>query len=101
MNKCYTIDELDQLADAEERDLEKLVVWKDGWLTLCGYYDIEESRIRTHTHLISWIRHLCEKNWMTPPMIERMISLWGARWNIQTQGVFGLSKNNNLTKGDK
>lgn len=83
-----SMDELIEEADREEEELAKMVQWKDGWLTLDnGNYDIREDRIETIESLVCWIKHLSEKVWVTSPMINRIIDLWGKRWKKSTDGL--------------
>jgi hypothetical protein len=86
--KLQTWADIEKATERVKRKLAKEVVWENGFLQLNkGMYEIEESRIKTPYQLISWIRHLCEKTWINPPVIERIIDLWGQRWGIATRGI--------------
>ncbi len=44
-------------------------------LDVSGRYEIALDRWHTPERLLGWIVHLCEKTWMTNPVMRRFIAL--------------------------
>lgn len=70
-----SFDELMADLDVAEKNLRAKVRKSDGWITLDGWYEIPLSDCDTPSKVVSWIAHLSEKSWVTPPMIGRFIAL--------------------------
>lgn len=46
---------------------------EDGWLTICGHYPIELTRIPNERALCEWIYHLTQKGWVTGEIINDFV----------------------------
>ncbi|MCB0213917.1 MAG: hypothetical protein KDJ52_31550 [Anaerolineae bacterium] len=61
----------------EINELEKQVYLEGDQIIIdvCYKYPIAVSECDTPEKLLAWVYHLCEKNWMTTPVIRRFIAL--------------------------
>ena len=57
--------------DLAGRPLEDFVNERDG---ITGVYEIEKNRVATAQDLVSFIRHLVDKNWITKHHIKELIN---------------------------
>jgi hypothetical protein len=46
---------------------------EDGWLTICGHYPIELTRIPDERALCEWVYHLTQKTWVTGEIINDFV----------------------------
>lgn len=71
----------------EEEALRRQVHVVDGHIVInVAYeYQIATSRCDTPEKLLYWIWHLCEKTWMTLPVMERFIKVACRESNIKMQ----------------
>jgi hypothetical protein len=46
---------------------------ENGWLTICGHYPIELTRIPDERALCEWIYHLTQKTWVTGEIINDFV----------------------------
>lgn len=82
--KIQSFNEMCVSGDRQQKASEALVYVENGVLYVRGPYDypIELSRIRTHTHLLSWVYHLLEKTWVTTHHVARLIEVVAELRNI-------------------
>ncbi len=57
--------------------LQRAVRVQEGHIVLgVGFeYNIALNRARTHTEILGWTWHLCEKTWVTPDLLRRFITV--------------------------
>ncbi len=61
----------------EKHNLEKQVYMQGDKIIIdvCYKYPIDVAECGTHERLLGWAHHLCEKNWMSPPVLRRFMAL--------------------------
>lgn len=62
------------LADHEQmlrrvRRVGRAIVFEDG------SYEVDLDLCRRHEDILAWVMQLCDKSWITPPMIRRFVLL--------------------------
>lgn len=65
------IDELELQTALDKNDLRI----EDDYIIIHDHYEIPFSRIDNPIKLIWWIHHLCEKSWVKPRLINRLIMI--------------------------
>jgi hypothetical protein len=51
------------------------VSFKDGFLSLDGWYHIDIERVNTKESLLSWICHLLQKKWVTRDHLRWLVEI--------------------------
>ncbi|MBT4296672.1 MAG: hypothetical protein HOD43_12805 [Candidatus Marinimicrobia bacterium] len=77
MSKDNSMEALFSAWSAEQQELDRIVSVKEGHVVInVGYeYSISLGTISSEKDVLDWAHHLCEKTWMTIPVLRRFIEV--------------------------
>lgn len=86
--KVYSLKELFSAGEKREKELEKIVFLRKGYIVLnIKYeYEIQLSRCDTVAKILDWCLHLTQKTWMTTEYLHRFLELVLGYHNIDVYG---------------